>query len=125
MNERWDRLCACSLSVEPGFLVSCKAIVGDIQEPANFLSQLGGQDMIVLIAMPQVIPGRVSPGQFAILRRQLSAFFANSIATAKRHGIPLVLTSGASFHTQGTQVADETWAIDRSFIRSFKAVPDG
>ncbi len=102
------------------------AIVGDITEPATFLPSLPESlDMIVLLAMPVVIPGkRMTPQKKSQLRNDTNAFFKNSIDLAKKYDVPVILPGGTSFNTKGVEIADETCSILREGLTEIGADTD-
>ncbi|MDD4275018.1 MAG: NAD(P)-dependent oxidoreductase [Bacteroidales bacterium] len=70
-------------------------------------------DVMVYTAMVPFKPGRISNKKFKELEIITKQYFQNTIDLAFRLSCPLILTSGASFETKGSQVADETWPIAR------------
>jgi nucleoside-diphosphate-sugar epimerase len=90
-------------------------ILGDIRQPASFKKSLSIKpDIIVLLAMPGVKPGqRMTKKRKAALRQETNDFFHNSMDLAVQYDIPVILPSGTSFHTEGNEIADESWPILR------------
>lgn len=89
-------------------------IPGDILNPDSFTSGISNIDLIILLAMPGVKPGRRITGKkFNKLREETNGFFINSINLAEKFNIPAILPSGTSFSTTGNELADETWPILR------------
>ena len=75
--------------------------------------------------MPAIPVGsRVSRQRFVALKAEATAIFANSMALARDLGVPLILTSGASFRTRGDEVADETWPVYRGGLAAIGADTD-
>lgn len=101
-------------------------IVGDIRKPESFISALPEKiDMIVLLAMPQVVPGkRMTKKKKAELREDTNAFFRNSMDLAVKYDIPIILPGGTSFKTTGDQMADETWPVLREGLVEIGADTD-
>jgi nucleoside-diphosphate-sugar epimerase len=93
--------------------IGIKAVIGDLLQRESFIHTLSSQDAVVFVAMPEVRPGRVSSKRFKILRDQTTSYFSTSVAIADKLGCPLILTFGTSFHTEGDEVADESWPIER------------
>lgn len=94
------------------------SIVGDIKKPESFINELpSGLDIIVLLAMPGVTPGkRLSKKRKEELRAETNDFFRNSLDLAIRYNIPVILPGGTSYRTQNDEIADETWPIRRAGI---------
>lgn len=90
---------------------------GDILKLKEIQDCLTNYDLIILIAMPKVNPGeRITQKRFAELKEQTTLYFHNSINLAKKLDVPIIVTSGANFHTKTGEVADETWPILRDGI---------
>lgn len=90
-----------------------KFIKGDVLQ-FDKLEISGKFDVLVYTAMVPFKPGRISNKKFkelAIITRQ---YLQNTIDLARKLSCPLILTSGASFETKGSEVADETWPIARN-----------
>lgn len=89
-------------------------IVGDIRYPQEFRNKIKNIDIIVLLAMPGVKPGkRVSKKIKEELKNETNSFFRNSMDMAIQYNALLILPSGTSFYTKNNEVADETWPIRR------------
>lgn len=90
-------------------------ILGDIRNLQGFKKNLPEQlNIIVLLAMPSVKPGkRITKKRKEELRNETNDFFRNSIDLAKEYDIPIILPSGTSFKTKNDEIADETWPILR------------
>lgn len=102
-----------------------KVVTGDILNPPRFLPVLEKPDMIILIAMPAVIPGKkISRKRFRQLTVETTGFFRNTIDLAEHFTVPLILTGGTSYHTLPGEVADETWPVDRSGMTRIGAGTD-
>ncbi len=86
-------------------------IPGDIRMPQSFKDNLPEKlDIIVLLAMPEVKPGkRISKRQKAKLKEDTNAFFRNAMDLAIQYNIPIILPGGTSYNTREGEVADETW----------------
>ena len=70
-------------------------------------------DVMVYTAMVPFKPGRISNKKFKELEIITRQYLQNTIDLARKLSCPLILTSGASFETKGSEVADETWPIAR------------
>jgi nucleoside-diphosphate-sugar epimerase len=91
-----------------------KVIIGDLLQPDSFLPRLTPQDLVISIAMPEMMkPKRITRRRFLELRDTTTAFFKTSFTVAEKLGCPLVATLGTSFRTKGDEVADESWPIER------------
>jgi len=101
-------------------------IVGDIRKTETFVSALPEKlDVIVLLAMPQVVPGkRMTKKKKAELREDTNAFFRNSMDLAIKYDIPVILPGGTSFETSDDQLADETWPVLRKGLVEIGADTD-
>ena len=90
-------------------------ILGDIRNPEGFRNYLPGLiDVIVMLAMPGVKPGkRVTRKRKEELRRETNDFFRNSMDLAIQYDCPVILPSGTSYETRKDEIADETWPIRR------------
>jgi len=99
---------------------------GDIVNPDSFINNLPDRlDMIVLLAMPAVVPGkRMTKSKKAILRNDTNAFFKNSMDLAVKYNIPIILPGGVSFKTENDEIADETTKIYRNGITEIGADTD-
>jgi nucleoside-diphosphate-sugar epimerase len=91
-------------------------IPGDITDPDRFIHTLPWKpEIIVLLAMPAVMPGkRMTRKRKAELRKDTNAFFRNSIDLARQFDIPVILPGGTSYRTVGDEVADEGWSTLRA-----------
>ncbi|MFC2069087.1 NAD-dependent epimerase/dehydratase family protein [Chloroflexota bacterium] len=88
-------------------------VIGDLLFPESILSAIGPQDAVISVAMPEIRPGRTSAKRFMTLRDQTTTYFTTSIATARKLGCPLIITLGTAFRTEGDEIADESWPIER------------
>jgi 2-alkyl-3-oxoalkanoate reductase len=90
-------------------------LLGDIRNPQAFKSNLPESlDIIVLLAMPSVKPGRrMTKKRKEELRKETNEFFRNSMDLAIHFNVPIILPSGTSFKTENNEIADETWPILR------------
>jgi nucleoside-diphosphate-sugar epimerase len=106
--------------------LGAKGILGDIRMPESFTRSLPQDiDMIVLLAMPSVQPGkRMTPKRKSALRSETNDFFRNSMELATQFNIPIILPSGTSFNTTDDEVADETWAVQRIGLTEIGADTD-
>ena len=95
--------------------LGCTGIIGDIRNPKPFLSELPGKlDIIVLLAMPNVKPGRrLTTKRKTELREETNNFFRNSMDLAIKYDTPIVLPGGTSYKTEKNEIADEKWPIHR------------
>jgi nucleoside-diphosphate-sugar epimerase len=90
------------------------AVIGDILYPSGFLSSLETPDMVILMAMPPVIPGKkISKKRFEQLTLETTSFFRNAMQLAGNFAVPIILTGGTSYRTLPGEVADETWPVNR------------
>jgi nucleoside-diphosphate-sugar epimerase len=90
-----------------------RVMVGDLLEPEHMLVRVSPHDVVVSIAMPEVTPGRMSHKRLKKLQEETQAFFSTSIAIAEKFHCPLIVTLGTSFTTEGDEMADESWPIER------------
>jgi nucleoside-diphosphate-sugar epimerase len=90
-------------------------ILGDIIKPDSFINAIPDRpDIIVLLAMPAVKPGkRITRKRKEELYSDTTAFFRNSMDLAIQFNIPVILPGGTSYKTKEGEVADETWPIRR------------
>ncbi|MEN8247599.1 MAG: NAD(P)-dependent oxidoreductase [Bacteroidota bacterium] len=90
-------------------------INGDIRDIHSFLNELPEIiDVIVLLAMPSITPGRrMTKKRKAELRKETNDFFRNSMDLAGKMDIPIILPGGTSYMTVGDEIADETWPTRR------------
>ncbi len=93
-------------------------ILGDIRQPQSFLKQLPSDlGIIVLLAMPSVMPGkRLTKERKVELRTETNDFFRNAMELAVQYNIPIILPGGTSYKTKDDEIADETWPIHRGGI---------
>ncbi len=89
-----------------------KFIKGDVLQ-LDKLEISGKFDVLVYTAMVPFKPGRISNKKFKELEIITRQYLQNTIDLARKLSCPLILTSGASFETKGSEVADETWPIAR------------
>jgi len=91
------------------------AILGDIRNTHLFKNNLPQNlDIIVLLAMPSVKPGRrMTRKRKAELKEETNDFFRNSMDLATRYNVPAILPGGTSYYTEKDEIADETWPILR------------
>ncbi len=127
--ERGDEVYALTRSEnKTGNLESmgCHAIVGDIRSPETFRKFLPeNPEIIVLLAMPGVRPGRRMTMRIkAELRRETNDFFRNAMDLAVFYDIPVILPGGTSYRTQKDEVADETWPVLRVGLTEIGADTD-
>ena len=92
------------------------AITGNIRHPDTFKNALPERlDIIVLLAMPDVRPGkRISSKRKTELREETNDFFRNSMDLAIHYDIPVILPGGTSYRTGENEVADESWPVFRA-----------
>jgi nucleoside-diphosphate-sugar epimerase len=90
-------------------------MVGDIRNPETFRTEIPADiDIIVLLAMPGVQPGRrMTRKRKEELRRETNDFFRNSMDLAVQYNVPIILPGGTSYRTANGETADETWPILR------------
>jgi nucleoside-diphosphate-sugar epimerase len=90
-------------------------LIGDIRNLEGFRKNLPERpDIIVLLAMPGVKPGkRITRKRKEALRKETNDFFRNSMDLASEYDIPIILPSGTSFRTKNDEIADESWPIYR------------
>ena len=101
-------------------------VLGDIRKPDSFKNSIPDMlDIIVLIAMPSVKPGkRMTKKRKEELRCETNDFFRNSMDLAISYNIPIILPSGTSFKTAKDEIADETWPIHRVGLTEIGADTD-
>jgi nucleoside-diphosphate-sugar epimerase len=105
--------------------LGAKGILGDIRNPAGFHRKLKNIDLIVLLAMPGVIPGkRVTAKIKDNLRKETNDFFRNTLNLAKELKVPVILPGGTSYRTGENEIADETWPIRRKGLTEIGADTD-
>lgn len=89
-------------------------IVGDfVRGSPDFVARLESPDAIVLLAGPRLFGRRLTARRMCELRGEVTGIFRAAIDLGAELRTPLIVTSGASFRTSGSQVADETWPIER------------
>jgi len=89
-------------------------VLGDIRNPGSFIQSINELDLIILLAMPGIKPGkRVTKKRFNKLKEETNDFFKNSMELASKFDVPIILPSGTSYSTKDNEIADETWAIKR------------
>lgn len=89
-------------------------IPGDIRSPDSFINNVDKPDLIILLAMPSIKPGkRVTRKRFFKLKEEVNDFFKNSMDLAVKFDVPIILPSGTSYYTKDNEIADETWEIER------------
>jgi nucleoside-diphosphate-sugar epimerase len=95
--------------------LGCHGMMGDIRNPKSFLKDLPGKlDIIVLLAMPSVKPGRrITRKRKIELRNETNDFFRNSMDLAIQYDTPIILPGGTSYLTENNEIADENWPIQR------------
>ncbi len=90
-------------------------VPGDILKPDTFIGSISNVDLIILLAMPGVKPGkRVTRKKFDELKKETNGFFKNSMDLAIKFNVPVILPGGTSYRTTGNELADETWPILRA-----------
>lgn len=101
-------------------------ILGDIRNPQAFKKDLPDKlDIIVLLAMPSVKPGRRMKKKRKVeLREEINDFFRNSIDLAIHYNVPIILPGGTSYNTKKDEIADETWPILRTGLTEIGADTD-
>jgi nucleoside-diphosphate-sugar epimerase len=107
--------------------IGCRGIPGDIRNPEGFKSFLPERvDIIVLLAMPGIRPGRrITAKRKKELRCETNDFFKNSMDLAVQYNAPVILPSGTSYATTQDEMADETWPILRNGITEIGRDTDG
>ncbi len=90
-----------------------KIIEGDLLKPASYIWDIGGQDIVINIAMPPFRIGRVNQRKLSQLIIITTGYITNAVMIAEKLNCPLVLTSGTSFDTKKDEIADESWKIAR------------
>jgi nucleoside-diphosphate-sugar epimerase len=93
--------------------VGARGLAGDLLRPDSFLTHIAPHDAVISIAMPEVVPRRMTEKRLAELQNKTTSIFATSIAVAERCLCPLIVTLGTSFTTRGEEIADESWPIER------------
>jgi nucleoside-diphosphate-sugar epimerase len=117
--ERGDKVFALTRSEEKIDKIGklgVLAVLGDIRNPGTFSKELPDDlEMIVLLAMPSVQPGkRMTTKRKSELRKETNDFFRNSMDLAIHNDVPIILPGGTSYKTKENEVADETWPILRA-----------
>lgn len=88
-------------------------IEGDLLN-RDFLLGLTPQfDIIVYVAMPPFKVGRISRRRFLKIQSIVKQYIANTLSLARKKDALLIMTLGASFATEGSEIADESWPIAR------------
>jgi len=91
-----------------------KSLVGNIADINSFINQLSTQDMIILLAMPGVHPGRrIRKKAFRYLKKLTKIFYNNALHLGWKYDCPVILTQEASYITGEDEVADESWPVKR------------
>ena len=91
-----------------------KSLVGDIGDINSFMSHLSPQDLIILLAMPGVHPGRkIRKKAFRYLKKVTKVFYNNALHLGWKFNCPVILTQEASYITGNNEVADERWPLRR------------
>jgi nucleoside-diphosphate-sugar epimerase len=102
-----------------------QTVVGDILDLESFRGELPPQDVVVFMVMPAFQVGsRITHREFLSLQRVTTAMYANAMELARQLRAVLIATSGASFHTEGADVATEEWPIDRRGLAGLGAGAD-
>jgi nucleoside-diphosphate-sugar epimerase len=101
-------------------------ILGDITDPSSYSDLFVPKcDIIVLLAMPSIKPGkRISKKIKKRMRIEVNSFFQNSMELAKKWQAPIILPGGTSYQTNENEIADETWPILRSGLTEIGADTD-
>jgi NAD dependent epimerase/dehydratase family enzyme len=100
-------------------------VLGDIRHPDSFIKSIDKLDLIILLAMPSIKPGkRVTKKRFKELKKETNDFFKNSMDLAVKFDVPIILPSGTSYSTKDNEIADETWAIQRIGLTKIGADTD-
>ncbi len=101
-------------------------VIGDIRQPETFVTNLPDKpEIIVLLAMPSVTPGkRVTRKRKAELKNETNDFFRNTLDLAIKFGIPAILPGGTSYKTTNNEIADETWPVYRKGVIEIGADTD-
>ena len=96
--------------------LGAEPILGDISKPEIFRKELPGDlEIIVLLAMPSVTPGkRMTAKRKSELRKETNDFFRNSMDLAIHFNVPIILPGGTSYRIGENEVADESWPILRT-----------
>ena len=102
-------------------------ILGDIRDPETFRTGLPANiDIIVLLAMPGVQPGkRMTRKRKKELTKETNDFFRNSMYLAIQYNVPVILPGGTSYRTESGETADETWPILRTGLTDIGKDSDG
>jgi 2-alkyl-3-oxoalkanoate reductase len=117
--ERGDKVFALTRSevkIDKIRKLSAEPILGDISRPEIFRKELPRDlEIIVLLAMPSVTPGkRMTAKRKSELRKETNDFFRNSMDLAIHFDVPVILPGGTSYRTKENEVADESWPILRA-----------
>jgi nucleoside-diphosphate-sugar epimerase len=93
--------------------VGARLVRGDLREPAVQGLDLGEVDAMILLAAPRLFGKRLGRRRFLQLKTDITAITSHALDLARRHGCPIIITSGTAFKTSGDQVADESWPLVR------------
>jgi nucleoside-diphosphate-sugar epimerase len=101
-------------------------ILGNIRNPIAFKNLLPNRpEVIILIAMPAIKPGRrMTKERKEGLRSETNYFFRKSMYLATYYDCPVILPGGTSYKTENDEVADETWPIIRKGLTEIGADTD-
>lgn len=95
--------------------LGAQGIIGNIRNSQTYIEKIPDDfDIIVLLAMPSIQPGRrITKKRKEKLRSEIKELFRNSMDLAIEYDVPIILPSGTSFRTKNDEIADETWPIIR------------
>ncbi len=101
--------------------MGAEPLVGDLGEPDPLLAAVGPHDAIVNVARPPFEVRRYSRREMAELQQLTNRFVETTLALGDKLDCPMILTRGASYQTEGEQIADESWPLDFVGIAEFAA----
>jgi len=105
--------------------LGANGIPGDIRRVSEWKEKLPAVDLIVLLAMPSVKPGkRITKKIKKKLREETNDFFRNTMNLASERQVPVILPGGTSYHTEEGDIANETWPIKRAGLTEIGADTD-
>jgi nucleoside-diphosphate-sugar epimerase len=94
--------------------VGARLLVGDLSLSSIIAVEPAHVDAIVLLAAPRLFGRRLGYRRFLKIKAEVTAIYTHALDLARRLACPIIITGGTAFHTEGDQVADETWPLVRS-----------
>ncbi len=87
-------------------------IQGDLADIDQFMHEIPPVDVIIMIAMPRIFPGRkIAQKQVEKLSESIGVNFINSLKISVRLRVPIILSSSTNYKTSNSEIADETCSI--------------